>query len=76
MTQQHAFLLPVQAPAAARVLAGGCAVGAYSGALLLWGAAAKWATVGRLQAHPGYSIYSGLSWRRMLMGAIEVPIGV
>ena len=68
-------LLWAQAPAAARVLAGGCALGAYTGALLLWGAAAKWAVVGRLEAHPGYSIYSALSWRRMLMGAIEVPVG-
>jgi hypothetical protein len=68
--------LPCQASAGGQLLLGGAALAAYTAALLLWRAGAKWAILGRLQPHPGFAIYSGLSWRRMLMGAVELVSGM
>ena len=65
----------MQASAAGQLALGCGLLGAYSGALLLGGLAAKWALVGRLQPHTGYSIYSGLSLRRMLLVAVETSMG-
>lgn len=68
----HALL---QASAAGQLLLGCALLGAYSGAQLLGGAAAKWALVGRLQPHPGYSFFGGLSLCRVLLLAVETPLG-